>query len=100
MSVKNLCLANSSYLRDCFKANNVPVYLNAATKEIGKDSVTIVDENKKTVNIPCDSVIMSVGYKSTPLAEKAKNVHLIGDCSKVGNLRTVIWGAWDVAMAI
>ncbi len=100
MSVKNLCLANSSYLRDCFKANNVPVYLNAATKEIGKDSVTIVDENKQTVNIPCDSVIMSVGYKSTPLANKAKNVHLIGDCSKVGNLRTVIWGAWDVAMAI
>ncbi len=100
MSVKNLCLANSSYLRDCFKTNNVPVYLNASTKEIGKDYVAIVDENKKDVKLSCDSVIMSVGYKSTPLADKSKKVHLIGDCSKVGNLRTVIWGAWDIATKI
>ena len=24
----------------------------------------------------------------------------IGDAAKVGNLRTVIWGAWDVAMKL
>ena len=29
-----------------------------------------------------------------------KHVHLVGDCSKVGNLRTVIWQAWDVAMKL
>ena len=31
---------------------------------------------------------------------KAKNVHIVGDANKVGNLRTVIWGAWDVCMKI
>jgi 2-enoate reductase len=33
-----------------------------------------------------------------PLA--TKKVHVIGDANGVGNLRTVIWGAWDVAMKI
>jgi len=25
---------------------------------------------------------------------------VIGDAAKVGNLRTVIWGAWDVCMKL
>lgn len=100
MCVKNLCLANSSYLRDCFKTNNVPVYLNAKTKAIGADYVDIINEKGEPVKLSCDNVIVSVGYKPTPLAEKSKKVHVIGDANKVGNLRTVIWGAWDVAMAI
>jgi 2-enoate reductase len=43
-----------------------------------------------------------VGYKPQPLAHdpKAKNIHVIGDANKVGNLRTVIWGAWDTCMKI
>jgi len=52
------------------------------------------------VEIPTDSVILSVGYKSAPIAPKAKNVHIIGDAAKVGNLRSVIWGAWDTCMKL
>lgn len=44
-----------------------------------------------------DDVIMSVGYLPSPLENSGK-LPLVGDCKKVGNLRTVIWGAWDVAM--
>ena len=29
-----------------------------------------------------------------------KNVHLLGDAEKVGNLKTVIWGAYDLAFSI
>ena len=54
----------------------------------------------KVFNIPADSVILSVGYKSAPISEKAKNIHIIGDACKVGNLRSVIWQAWDVAMKL
>jgi 2-enoate reductase len=43
---------------------------------------------------------MSVGYVPAPIAEKKKHVHIIGDANQVGNLRTVIWGAWDVCMKI
>jgi 2-enoate reductase len=98
--VKNMCLANTSYLRDCFKTNKVPVYLKAGVSKIEKDHVEVHTKTGKTVKLPADSVIMSVGYHATPLMQPAKNVHLLGDCKKVGNVRSAFWGAWDIAMKI
>ncbi len=95
-----ICLANTSYLRDFFAANKVPVYLETKTTEIRENGVTIATKDGKTMDIAADSVILSVGYKPAPLAPKAKHVHIIGDANKVGSLRTVIWGAWDVAMKL
>ncbi len=95
-----VCLANSSYLRDFFNANQVPVHLNTRLCEIHPDGVTVADKEGKQFKIDADSVILSVGYKSAPLAPKSKHVHLVGDASRVGNLRTVIWQAWDVAMKL
>ena len=95
-----ICLANTSFLRDFFKANKVPVHLETGVKEI-KDGVVIADgKDGKTFEIPTDSVIVSVGYKSAPLAPKGKHIHIVGDADKVGNLRTVIWQAWDVCMKL
>ena len=54
----------------------------------------------ETKEIKADSVILSVGYNPAPIGKKSKHVHIIGDAANVGNLRTVIWGAWDVAMKI
>jgi 2-enoate reductase len=95
-----ICLANTSFLRDFFKANSVPVHLETGVKEIKDGVVVAADKEGKLVEIPADSVILSVGYKPAPLAEKAKNVHIVGDAQKVGNLRSVIWGAWDICMKI
>ncbi len=95
-----ICLANASFLRDFFKANNVPVYLEAKTTEVKADSVSIQTKDGKSVSIPTDSTVMSVGYNPAPLASKSKHVHVIGDADKVGSLRTVIWQAWDVAMKL
>ena len=100
IAVKNMCLANTSYLRDCFKTNNVPVYLNAGVEEIHDDEVLIKKENGEGATLHADSVIMSVGYHPTPIIEAARNVHLLGDCKQVGNVRSAIWGAWDIAMKI
>ena len=100
IAVKNMCLANTSYLRDCFKTNQVPVYLNAAVKEIKENEVVVETGDHETVALPADSVIMSVGYHPVPARSEDKNVHLLGDCKKVGNVRSVIWGAWDIAMKI
>ena len=71
-------------------------------KEIKDDAVVVADKAGKVFEIPADNVILSVGYKPQPLQhnEKNKHIHVIGDANKVGNLRTVIWGAWDVAMKI
>jgi 2-enoate reductase len=97
---KGVCLANTSFLRDFFEANKVPVYLETSVKDIKDGAVTVADKDGNTFEISADSVILSVGYKSKPLAPKSKKVHIVGDANKVGNLRTVIWGAWDACMKI
>ena len=100
ITTKGVCLANTSFLRDFFNANKVPVHLETAVKAIEDDGVTVADKQGKQFKIPADSVILSVGYRPAPLAEKAKRVHIIGDAKAVGNLRSVIWGAWDTCMKI
>ncbi len=100
ITTPGVALANTSYLRDFFKTNKVPVYLESRTTEIRDNGVTIATKDGKTIDVDADTVILSVGYKPAPVAEKAKHIHVIGDANKVGNLRTVIWGAWDVAMKL
>ena len=100
ITTKGICLANTSFLRDCFKTNNVPVHLETGLKEIVDGGVIVKDKDGKEFKIDADNVIMSVGYNPAPLAPKSKHVHVIGDAKAVGNLRTVIWGAWDIAMKI
>lgn len=95
-----ICLANTSYLRDFFKANNVPVYLETGVKEIKDGVVIAAGKDGAPFEIPADSVILSTGYRPAPIAQKSKHVHIVGDASKVGNLRTVIWGAWDTCMKL
>ena len=99
IAIPGVCLANSSYLRDFFKLHKVPVLLETAVDEITENGVIVKHKDGTKEEIKADSVIMSVGYIPTPLAED-KKYPLVGDCKKVGNLRTVIWGAWDVAMKL
>ena len=100
ITTPNLCLANSSFLRDYFKANSVPVYLEHRSKEIRDGCVVVTDKDGNDREIPCDSVIVSVGYDPAPVASAGKNVYIVGDAGKVGNLRSAIWGAWKAAMRI
>ncbi len=95
-----VCLANASFLRDFFAANKVPVYLETGVSVVLKDGVVAKDKSGKEFKIPADSVIYSVGYTPAPAFAEVKHVHIIGDAKAVGNLRTVIWGAWDVCMKL
>lgn len=95
-----VCLANSSYLREWFALHEVPVYLETTLKAVGDGNITCKAKDGSEVVIPCDSVISSAGYIANPLAKKGKDVYLVGDCDQVGNLRTVVWRAYEVAMKI
>ncbi len=97
---KGVCMANSQYLRDYFALHQIPVYLESALKEIKDDAVVIQHKDGQNEEIPCDSAILSLGYRPTPLFKEGKHAHLVGDCLAVGNLRTVIWRAYEVAMKI
>lgn len=103
ISQKGVCLANSSYLREWFDLYRVPVYLETTLKEVWEDCIVCIDKNGKEFTIECDSVISSAGYIPDPLVkenERESNMDYVGDCKQVGNLRTVIWRAYEVAMRI
>ncbi len=97
---RGICMANSQYLRDYFALHKTPVYLETSLKEIGDGKIICKTKEGKEIEIPCDSVILSVGYKPTPIAPEGKHVHLIGDCKKIGNLRSVIWTAYETVMKL
>ena len=100
VSQKGVCLANSSYLREWFALNKVPVYLETSLKEVKDGAIICRKKDGENVEIACDSVISCAGYIPAPLAESKGNVYLVGDCEKVGNLRSVVWKAYEVAMKI
>ena len=97
---KGICLANTSFLRDFFKTNKVPVHLESSVCRIDSDGVVIKGKDGGESKISADTVITSIGYKPSPVAKKSGKVHIVGDASSVGNLRTVIWGVWDVCMKL
>ena len=99
VSQKGVCLANSSYLREWFALHKVPVYLETTLKEVHDGSILCTEKDGKELEIPCDSVISCAGYISAPLPEAGK-AQLVGDCRRVGNLRSVIWDAYEAAMKI
>ena len=94
-------LANTSFLRDVLAYHKVPVYLESTVTEIRDGSVTVKDvKTGKTFDLACDSVVNGVGFIPTPLGDAGEHVFRVGDCVAIGNLRTVIWRAWDVCMKL
>lgn len=100
MAVTGLCLANSSYLRDFFKLKEVPVYLESKVLQINDGSVVVEAKDGTKTTVEADSVITAIGYNPAPLCKASKHVHIVGDALSVGNLRTVVWRAWEVAEKI
>ena len=97
MAVGGLCLANSSYLRDYFNYKKTPVYLESKLTKIDDKFVEIETATGETQKLRADNIITCIGYNPAPLCEESSNIHIVGDAKQVGNLRTVIWRAWDIA---
>mgnify|MGYP002535822611 FL=1 len=95
------CLANTSFLRDAMEYHKVPTYLHSTITAIRDGSVTVKGPDGKTFDVECDNVVNGIGFVPTPVGGKDnKQVFRVGDCVAIGNLRTVIWRAWDVCMKI
>lgn len=73
------------------------MYLDTTLSAVQDGAVVCKDKTGKPFTVACDSVISSAGYLPAPPEGKAPK---IGDCDRVGNLRTVIWGAYEAAMKI
>ena len=103
------CLANTSYLRDAMEYHKVPVYLHSTVTEITDKGCTVKNvQTGETFFVECDNVVNGIGFVPTPVggltaSRKVKGketIFRVGDCVAIGNLRTVIWRAWDVCMKI
>ena len=100
LKINGLSAANSEFLREAIRYYDIKVHLSSVLSEIRDDGVVIKTESGETF-IPADYVILSVGYNSYNPFNQAStarcNVHVIGDAAKVGNLMTVIDGAYRLA---
>ena len=106
VGARGICMANSSMLRELLRFHKVPAFLSARVEEITPDAVIVsTPDGKQTV--PADSVILSVGY--TPDARFAEyktkksgapEVVFVGDCDRVGSLKTVVKQAYDLVQRL
>ena len=101
IKVKGVCYANSSMLKELMRYYKVPVYLEAKTTEI-KDGAVVIETKEGVKEIPADTVITSIGYESgTPFdGIEDPRIHAVGDAKKIGNLKSVIWGANDLVLEL
>ena len=127
VGARGMCMANSTMLRELLRFHKVPAYLNSTVDSITEDGV-VVNTPDGQVTVPADTVIMSVGYtpdrafspedekegktKGTPKDNRVKafvnaysrnqgpKVYFVGDCDKVGNLKTVIKQAYELVQDI
>jgi 2-enoate reductase len=108
VGARGICMANSSMLRELLRYHKVPAYLNSTSEAILEEGVVIsTPEGKKTV--PADSVILSVGYtpderfaalKGKKNRGEGPRVYFVGDCDKVGSLKTVVKQAYELVQEL
>ena len=95
LNVPTLCAANSNMLRELIRLHEIPVYTNAKVLKVTDKDITIsVDGDEKIISV--DTVVKSIGYNPSNY-EDSKDFYVIGDALKVGNLKDVIWKAYDLA---
>ncbi|URZ14498.1 FAD-dependent oxidoreductase [Clostridium felsineum] len=96
-----LCSANSEMLEKLIPFNGIEVKANSKVKEY-KNGLLKMETVNGIEELPCDSVILSVGYKEEnslykELEFEIPEIYLLGDARKVSNIMYGIWDAFEVA---
>lgn len=96
-----LCHANKDMLEALLPFNGIDIITGAKVTGYQNGLLTIVEKDGEK-QIPCDSVILSVGYKEEnslyqELEFEVPEVYLLGDAKKVSNIMYAIWDAFEVA---
>lgn len=96
-----LCSANKEMLELLVPYNGVKIVTGAKVTGY-KDGVLTAKLAEGKIEIPCDSVILSVGYKEENMLYHqvefdVPEIYLLGDAKKVSNIMYAIWDAFEVA---
>lgn len=96
-----LCHANSDMLAALLPFNNVEIICSAKVTgyKDGKLNISLADGDQQ---IPCDSVILSVGYRENKslyeeIQFEVPECYVLGDAKRVANIMYAIWDAYEVA---
>ena len=105
MKTGNVPGMNKAMLLDGFEYYGTSVMTSTRLKEITENGAIVMLPGGEEVVIPADTVIMSVGYRSSmSIAEELKGctakIYEIGDSRKVGNILTCISDAYKTALSI
>ena len=103
ISAPGTCLANASFLREYLPFAGVPIHFRSVVSEVGNGYCMVKNlDTGEVQKVECECVVNAVGYAPNDRFASIKNRHLhrVGTCVAWGNLRNVIWSAWDVAMKI
>lgn len=96
-----LCHANSEMLERLIPFHKIGVLTSASVKCWAGGSLW-VETAKGTRELPCDTVILSVGFREEDslyraLESSVPELYLLGDARKVANIMYAIWDAFEVA---
>ena len=96
-----LCHANKDMLERLVLYKGIQVTTGARVKEY-QNGILKADTAEGEKEIPCDSVILAVGYKEEnslyhELEFDVPELYLLGDAKKVSNIMYGIWDAFEVA---
>lgn len=96
-----LCHANSEMLERLIPYHGIQVVTNAKVTGY-RDGLLSAKTGEGVRQIPCDSVILSVGYREEDtlyreLEFEVPELYLLGDARRVSNIMYAIWDAFEVA---
>lgn len=96
-----LCHANKDMLEALLPFHHIDIITGAKVTGY-QDGVLRVSVKEVERELPCDSVLLSVGYKEEnalyhELEFEIPEIYLLGDAKKVSNIMYAIWDAFEVA---
>lgn len=96
-----LCHANKDMLIELLPYKGVEVITSAKVNSY-KDGKLSITKPNGNMEIACDSVVLSIGYKEEnslyqDLQFDIPEIYLLGDAKKVANIMYAIWDAFEVA---
>jgi len=103
--LKDASFVNKIGLMGLLEQHGVKFKTEVKIEEIRDRGAVVIDKNWNRSEIPADTVVLSLGFKSRGETVKAlrglaQEVYVIGDCSSPRNLMAAIHEAFNVAVEI
>jgi len=100
-------IMNKMMLTDLLDYHKVDIRTGFMLDSINNTGAVIIprEGDNKSIEIACDSVIMAIGFKSVAtmvqdLYGSGIEIYQVGDGNQVGNIKTSVWNAYEVARSI